>query len=370
MPAADAGEPYAALAGLSKRDFYLLLNEYMFVHSWTEHAQALSAGFGIGSKVYGQVLKSGGRFDPKTTAAWRRAYTKSGHPQFLTGPGGRIDIAAVDRAVVEWILGTCLGSRLWSETRAINACRFTFAAGLAPAGGSSPTVQPVWFEVHGGRCGQWPARPLSVKGDVVQCVRSGDAQVTLELRTDQGGVTRQTVPALQRAQLPPEPVRENKLSEPASEVFSLWRSRDYKLQQLGRGCPTCSLYAADIRPSVANAVILRAETVSSGGAGWQPCPAGFRCGVYEFSPPENPRLSGCAGTSACRVWRLAEGNAEASDVIQITYQTSETGCSNCSGDLDFETAHKKWEEARDATPDRCEVFPDSPPQSPKASARQ
>jgi hypothetical protein len=363
LPAADAGEPYATLAGLSKREFYLLLNEYMFVHGWTRHAEALSAGFRVGNRVYGEVLKSGGKFDPKTTAAWRRAYTKSGRTQFLAGLGSKVDMATVDRAVVDWVLGVCLGRGLWSEVRIINDCRFVFTAGLAPADASASTVQPLRFEVRGGRCRQWPERPLSAKGDTVQCLRSGSAAVTLELVTDQAGVTRQTLPPLAHPQLPPEPLQEKKLSEPVSEVFSLWRSRDYHLQQLGRGCPNCGLYAADIRPSVPDALILRAETVSSSGAGWQRCPAGLRCGVYEFSPPDNPRLSGCADLPVCRVWRLAEDDAEASDVIQLTYQTSELACTSCPENVDFETAHKQWQAARDTAPGRCELFADSPPQS-------
>ncbi len=244
----------------------------------------------------------------------------------------------------------------------INSCRFVFSAGVAPPDGSTAAVQPLRFEVHGGRCRPWPRHPLSAKGDAVQCVRSGHGAVTLELVADPAGATRQTLSPLASPDLPPEPLQEKKLSEPASEVFSLWRSRDYRLQQLGRGCPTCSLYAADIRPSVPGAVILRAATVSSSGAGWRPCPAGFRCGVYEFSAPDNPRLS-CTDLPVCRVWRLAETNAEASDVIQLTYQTSQVVCVNCPENVDFEKAHKQWQEARDTAPDRCEVFADSPAQS-------
>ena len=210
------------------------------------------------------------------------------------------------------------------------------------------------------------AHALSAKGDVVQCVRSGHGAVTLELVTIPSGATRQTLSALASPDLPPEPLQERKLSEPASEVLSLWRSRDYRLHQLGRGCPTCSLYSADIRPSIPDAVILSAATVSSSGAGWRACPAGFSCGVYEFSAPDNPRISGCSNVPMCRVWGLAETNAEASDVIQLTYQTSQVACVNCPDDMDFETAHKKWEEARDAMPGRCEVAADLPPQSIRA----
>src|SRR5262245_47082026 len=83
LPAADSGEPYVTLAALTTSDLKLLLNEYMFQHDWTRHSEAASAGFREGNLVYGQVLKAGARFDPKATAAWRRAYTQSGRPQFL-----------------------------------------------------------------------------------------------------------------------------------------------------------------------------------------------------------------------------------------------------------------------------------------------
>jgi hypothetical protein len=85
--------------------------------------------------------------------------------------------------------------------------------------------------------------------------------------------------------------------------------------------------------------------------------------VYEFSSPDNPALSGCTDLPVCPVWRLAETNAEASDVIQLTYQTSQVVCINCPENVDFEKAHKQWQEARDTAPDRCEVFADSPAQS-------
>jgi hypothetical protein len=82
--------------------------------------------------------------------------------------------------------------------------------------------------------------------------------------------------------------------------------------------------------------ILRATTVASSGEGWQRCPAGLRCGVYEFSPPDNPQLSGCAEAPGCRLWRLAETDAEASDLIQLIYQTLKLVCVNCPNGMDFE----------------------------------
>jgi hypothetical protein len=368
VPSNHSGEPYTALAGVSKAQLQLLLNEYMFMHRWTRHSEAISAGFRPGSRVYGQVLKSGGRFDPKRTSAWRSAYAKSGRPRFLAEIGPKLNMVAVDRAVVDWVVGVCLASGLWSEVKTLSDCRFVFTAGLTPDGSRS-TVQPRRFEVRGGRCGPWPDRPLSAKGDAVQCVRSGGRPLTLELTTDRAGVTRQALPALAQPDLPPEPLQQRKPSEPVSEVFRLWRSRDFRLQQLGRGCPSCELYAADIRPSAADAVILQAATVSSSGGGWRPCPAEFRCGVYEFSPADNPRLSGCADVPVCRVWRLAETTAEASDVIQLTYRTSELQCANCPGSLDFEIAHKQWQALRDSTTARCDVLADLPAQAIGSAAK-
>jgi hypothetical protein len=361
LPSAVAGQPYVALANLSKRELHLVLNEYMFRHRWMRHSEAVSAGFRLGDRVYGEDLKSGGRFTSSTVAAWRRTYLNSGRAQFLDVLGSKVDMTIVDPALVNWILGVCLGSALWSETRIINDCRFVFTAGVAMADASPKRVRPVRFEVHGARCGRWPAHAISGKGDSVQCVRSGDSPVTLELVTDRAGATRQALSARVRPDLPPEPLEVRKVSE-ASEVFKLWRSHDYRLQQLGKGCPNCRLYAADIRPSVADASIVRAVTVSSSGGGWQPCPAGWRCGVFEFSPPDNPRLSGCAGLPVCRVWRLTESDAEAFDVIQLTYERSEVACTSCPDHEAFETAHRQWQQARDNARDRCEVFADWPAQ--------
>jgi hypothetical protein len=75
--------------------------------------------------------------------------------------------------------------------------------------------------------------------------------------------------------------------------------------------------------------------------------------VYEFSPPDNPRLSGCAGLPVCRVWRLAETEAAGSDVIQLTFQKPEVVCVNCPDNVDFETAHRQWEPMRDRVRARC-----------------
>src|SRR5262245_53387088 len=87
LPSSGSAEPYTSLAGLSKRERYLLLNEYMFVHAWTRHSDAVAAGFRVGNQVYGEVLKTGGKFSPDNTAVWRRAYNKSGHKRFLAELG-------------------------------------------------------------------------------------------------------------------------------------------------------------------------------------------------------------------------------------------------------------------------------------------
>ena len=74
-------------------------------------------------------------------------------------------------------------------------------------------------------------------------------------------------------------------------------------------------------------------------------------------------LSGCNGLSVCRVWRLAETGGEASDVIQIDYQKkAKVRCKNCPDNMDFETAHRQWEQTRDKAPARCETFADLPAQ--------
>lgn len=348
---------------LPKRDLRALLSEYMYLHRWTTHSEAIAAGFGAGDKVYGQVLKSGGKFKPENTAAWRRAYETSERKQVQSALGTKVDPAALDPAVVDWTLRVCLSGGAWSKVKVLNDCRFAFSAGIASGSAAPSTARPLRFEVHGARCGNWPRRALSVKGEEVQCIRSGDGPVTVELATDRAGLTRQTLPPVKRPELAPEPIQERSVSGPASEVVMLSRSRDYHLQRLGSGCPNCSLYAADLHPSEPDAVILRATTVSSVGAGWQPCPAGLRCGVHEFSPPDEPMLSGCNGLSVCRVWRLAESGGEASDVIQIDYQKkTKAGCKNCPDNMDFETAHREWEQTRDKALARCETFADLPAQ--------
>jgi hypothetical protein len=363
VPSADSKAPYETLAGASKRELRSLLSEYMFLQRWTRHSEAVAAGFRYGDRVYGEVLRSGEKFGAKKTVAWRRAYEKSERKRFLGELGANLDMATIDRSVVDWVLRACLGSTVWSQVRPVDDCRFVFTAGLAPDDSSRPIIQPVKFEVRGASCGRWPARALSVKGDAVDCVRSGGGAVQLALTTDRAGMTTQTISPVASPALPPEPQEERGYSDPVSEVISLSRSSDYRLQQLGRGCPTCRLYAADLRPSDPGAVIVRAITVSTRGEGWRACPSGLRCGVYEFSPPDNSPPSGCAGASACRVWRLAETDGEGSDVIQLVYRKPETRCIDCPAGLDYPTAHRRWQEIRDRASARCKDVADSPAQS-------
>lgn len=366
LPRPDSGDPYAILAGSPQRELRLLLSEYMFMHRWKMHSEAFAAGFRPGDRVYGEALKPGGKFSAERTAEWRRTYEKSKRKQFVDTLGAKVDMTTVDAQVVGWALQVCLSDRVWSQVAVINDCRFAFTAGIVPGDGPRLTVNPLRFEVLGGRCGRWPQRPLSIKGDGVQCVRSGDGEVTLALTTDHAGITQQTLSSRTQPKMPAEPREASRLSAPLSEVIRLSRSHDYRLQQLGRGCSACSLYAADIRPSAADAVILRATTVSSSGTGWQACPAALRCGVYEFSPPEEQLVSGCTGLSVCRVWRLAESEGDATDVIQLTYQRPESTCVNCPPNIDFQSAHRQWQEARDSAPARCQVFTDLPAQSMNA----
>jgi hypothetical protein len=363
LPSTNAQDPYLKLADLPSNELRALLDQYMYTHRWKTHAEAVTAGFRLGDRVYDQVLKSGGKFRPEKTDAWRRSYEKSDRAQLLQKLGAKVDLATVSPSVVDWTLHICLAGGLWSRIKMLNDCRFVFAAGLVAGDSSTVTLWPQRFQARGARCAGWPQRPLSTKGDEVQCVRSGDGATTLELTTDRAGLTRQSLSPIVHPDVPPEPVQQQHVPEPTSEVISLSRSRDYQLVQLGRGCPNCALYAADFRPSEPNAVILRTTTVSTTGARWQACPAGLRCGVYEFSPPDQPLISGCAGQTTCRVWRLAETNEEAADVVQLNYQqTSKVVCANCPDKMDFESAHRQWEEVKGKALARCEAFADLPPQ--------
>jgi hypothetical protein len=187
--------------------------------------------------------------------------------------------------------------------------------------------------------------------------------VVVTLETSSTGVLKQTLAPLQARRIPDEPVMEERMSKPEVEVRTFYRSRDYRQLELGRGCPTCRLYAADIGPTRPGATILDVALVSSGGSGhWQRCPAALKCGVPEFSPPDQRNVSGCVGQTTCRVWRLTDDDAEGTDAIQITYQVKEATCKNCPEGLTYESARKRWEAVKAESGQACEVFADPRPQ--------
>ncbi|HEY7759306.1 MAG TPA: hypothetical protein VIA64_07815 [Burkholderiales bacterium] len=360
-PSADSPPLYRALAKLPRAGLRTALDEHAFRNRWTRHDAAVASGFRYGDTVYGSVLEKGGSFDPQATAAWKRTHSRSpARAELRRSLGALADPLTLDRAAVQWLLASCLRTETWSALKPIDSCRFELRAGLQPGAASAPPARPTRFSVRGGRCAAWPERPLSKAGDSVECVRSGNGDFGVELLSDTAEAVRVRLPALPAGRPIPEPVKQEQLSEPVSEVLSLHRTRDFKAIYLGRGCPTCRVYAADVRPTPEGAVILGIVTALSSGAGWHRCPAGLRCGVYEFSPPDTPAQSGCVGLSACRVWRLAETDGEASDVIQLTYQIAQVTCVNCPPGMDYDTARKTWEERTKA--EACPVLPDAPAQ--------
>jgi hypothetical protein len=250
----------------------------------------------------------------------------------------------------------------WAELKAVDECRFTFAAGLSATTQRKLSAQPTKFRVSGGRCERWPNRPLSSAGTSVQCVRSGNRSASVTLETADG-VLERTLKPVAAGRVPDEPVLEKGRSSPQIEVLSLHRSRDYHQVEFGRICPTCRLLAADVRPSQADATILEVALIStSDSSHWLRCPAGWRCGVSEFTPPNEPQLSGCAGRSACRIWRVSDDESEARDTVQITYEVQQAKCKNCPEGLDYASAHKRWEAARAQADHVCEILPDEAPQ--------
>jgi hypothetical protein len=350
------------LAKLPRADLRTALDEYAFRNRWTRHDQAVASGFRYGDAVYGRVLEKNASFDPRATAAWKRNHSRSpARSELRSKLGALANPLTLDRASVQWLLSSCLRTETWSTLKPIDSCRFELRAGLQPGAAPAPPARPTRFSARGGRCTAWPHKPLSAAGDSVECVRSGNGDIGVELLSDTAEPVRVRLPAMPAGKPIPEPVKQERLSEAVSEVLSLNRARDFRPIYLGRGCPTCRVYAADVRPTQDDAVILAVVTVLSSGAGWQRCPAGLRCGVYEFSPPDAPGQSGCAGLAVCRVWRLAETDGEASDVIQLTYQVAQVTCTNCPAGTDYETARKAWEERAKAQ--ACPVVQDAPAQA-------
>jgi hypothetical protein len=250
----------------------------------------------------------------------------------------------------------------WAELKAVDECRFTFAAGLSATTRKKLSSQPTRFRVSGGRCERWPNRPLNSAGTSVQCVRSGNGSANVTLETADG-VLERVLPPVPARRVPNEPILEKGRSTPQIEVLTLYRSRDYRQVEFGRSCPTCRLLAADVRPSRAGATILEVAVISTGDSShWLRCPAGWRCGVPEFTPPNEPQLTGCAGRSACRVWRLSDDESEARDTVQITYEAEQASCKNCPEGVDYASARKRWEAARAQAGSACEVFADDAPQ--------
>ncbi len=256
----------------------------------------------------------------------------------------------------------CLDSGYWAQINSLDDCRFTFSAGLLPTAQKKASALPVSFQVSGGRCERWPNRSLNVAGTSVLCARSGNGSAIVTLQTRRGELRRVLGPVAAR-RIPDEPVLETRRSPPKVQVLTLYRSRDYRQVEFGRICSSCRLLAADIQASEADATILDVALVSASESDhWLRCPARFRCGVPEFSPPNEPHVSGCAGRRVCRVWRLSDDETEARDVVQIRYQTEKAACRNCPAGVDYATARKRWEEAKIKAERACTVFPDAPAQ--------
>src|SRR4249919_655109 len=113
----------------------------------------------------------------------------------------------------------------WAELKALDECRFTFAAGLSPTTQKKLSSQPTRFRVSGGRCERWPNRPLNSAGTSVQCIRSGNGSANVTLETADGVLERVLGPVPAR-RIPDEPVLEKGGSSPQIEVLTLYRWRD------------------------------------------------------------------------------------------------------------------------------------------------
>jgi hypothetical protein len=323
----------------------------------------VAAGFDYGDELYGETLKPSGVFDVRLVDAWKRGYGKSRRKDYLKRLAPQVDATRIDSALVAGILSSCLRQGPWAELIPLDDCRFSFSAGFSPMETAKPRPRSAKFAVNGGRCEPWPRGSLDAAGRTVQCSRSGNGGVTVSLETSDGSVLRKLLAPLPVRRVPDEPVRLDKQSEPITEVVALYRSRDYRSIEFGRSCATCRLLAADVRPSEPGATIVDIGVVASGGAGhWFRCPANLRCGAPEFSPPSERSVSGCAGLTACKVWRLTDDDLEGHDTIQITYRSTRAACKNCPEGMDFDAAHRNWEQAKTKAERACDVFPDSPPQ--------
>jgi len=354
---------YELLSNWSAKDLQLLVDEYSYAQKFSQHQDALNGGFALGDVVYRQILTPGRSFGRNAVRSWKRAYLQSGHKEYTRRLKPMLRGRNLDQTLVAVAQDSCLRAPASGEVQAIDNCRFNFSAGLRPES-EGLSVAPSRLTIVGGRCAPWPSRGLISRGHSVRCERSGNGGVMVTLGLTRGEPVQTMLPPLRVRKVPDEPVLEER-TRPQVEVLSLYRSRDYRVVEHGRSCPTCRLYAADVRPSLPGATILAIGVASGGFSSWLRCPAGLRCGTYEFSPPDHRNVSSCAGQVSCRVWRLAEGDGEGYDTIQLTYEVREQVCRNCPRGVTFEEAHKRWERARQEAENPCEVFPDPPPQAIK-----
>jgi hypothetical protein len=357
---------YAVMEKWSTGDMRLLLDEFAFKNTWHKHSDAIAEGFGRGDEVYGESLTSTGEFDKRRSDAWKRNYAGKRHVEYLKRLAPQMGKAKLDRTLVAAMLSGCLRKGAWAVVEPADDCRFTFSAGLwSEEERRKADLRPVKFSVSGGRCEPWSAQPLTTTQASVSCARSGNGTAKVSLELADGTVLNRSVAPLTARRVPDEPVLEtgSAAKGPEVEIITLFRSRDYRQVQLARGCPACKLLAADIRPTRAGATIVDIGVVSTTTSDhWFRCPAGLRCGVPEFSPVDQRNVSGCAGQRACRVWRLADDDAEARDAIQITYKDGGETCRNCPEGMDYASAHKAWGEAKDRAQRGCETFADPPVQ--------
>lgn len=362
VPQASGGSSdQALLKDWSAEDLQLLVDEYAYSKDFRRHQDALSAGFELGDVVYDERIARESAFRTQAVRKWKQAYVDGRRRDFVTRIAPMLGNRAPDLPLVKTALNSCLRAPAWGKVEPLDYCHFAFSAGLTAAS-KSMVVAPVRLSVVGGRCSPWPNRLLAARGHLVRCERSGNGSVTVTLDTTRGQPARGLLPALKVRSVPDEPVLEEKTVTQV-EVVALYRSRDYRVMEYGRGCPHCRLYAAEIRPSVPGASIVSVGVVSSrGGPGWHRCPADFRCGAAEFSPVDQRNASSCAGLAACRVWRLSEDDSEGQDTIQITYEGKVSACRNCPAGVSFKDAHRRWEQAKAEAGAACAVFEDPPPQ--------
>jgi hypothetical protein len=362
-PNVQARGVYAVVSHWSASELQLLVDEYAYRQKWGVHREAVEGGFLYGDLVFGETLTPEGVFNLGHVRAWKSEYANRRRKQYIDGLQPQLANYPLDRDLIQTVLISCLRSSLWTKLSATDGCHFTFTAGVL-ALQPSQQVLPVELKVSGGRCEAWPDRPLDTRGQMVQCVRSGNGSVTLGLAATHAATVQQMLPPLRARAHPPEPMLEQGMSKPSIEVLALYRARDYQAVGFGQSCPSCKLFAADFHPSRPDAVIVDVSVVSTADASrWLRCPASYRCGTPEFSPPDQRNVSGCSGLKACRVWRLSSEDAVGWDTIQITSIAPESVCANCPEGMDYAAAHKQWEEQSRAYGwVECSVFPDPPAQ--------